>query len=505
MNRQDEKKFTLDEYSWHLLNNLSEFNDKPDLIRETIGKVKYRLPEHTILSKFYDYFDTAIKYYDEHGTFPDIQWFEVNYAKSGKFKRTDNEFSIKVYEDFCKKVDLECLKKQSAEFIRDVDPPISTIRRMVDSFATYCDNSDETPLPTKVDLINMYDDYSKEYVGIYTGIPFLDEKIGVLGSKSVSVFGAPSGHGKSTFAISVTYNVAVIQGKCVDYISYEVPKEHIWFNLVSIHSQFMGPQYELPATDIKEAKLTDEQKETFKVVQADLLQRLKESGGFINVLDQTTAHVETFEGLMARLESIALERRDGESRFARKADLMIVDNVDNFQILKSSERDEMVRVNNYIIKLDAFSKQYYKGEGTAVLLLTQLNRGGLTKLNKANMLASGEEQMACVDVTVFQKFNALYEKGTVCLVGYSNPAMRMNGVMQVYPVKLRNKGVPTAPINLRGNYAYSVIGTSAGAIPPSLPSQTRDNSFDNVKMTDTMDDDEDFGLYDDVGDLDSPM
>ena len=115
MNREDEKKYTLDEYNWHIINNLREFNDKPNMIKDLYDKMRYNLPEHTILSKFYDIYETGLKYYDEHSTFPDIKWFEVNYAKSGKLKRTNDEFSIQVYEDCVKKVDMEI--KEDKDFL----------------------------------------------------------------------------------------------------------------------------------------------------------------------------------------------------------------------------------------------------------------------------------------------------------------------------------------------------------------------------------------------------
>ena len=66
MDREDEKKLTLAEYSWHLINNFSEFNDKPELIINVYKKMSQRLPEHPILFQFYDYFKTAIDYFDNH-------------------------------------------------------------------------------------------------------------------------------------------------------------------------------------------------------------------------------------------------------------------------------------------------------------------------------------------------------------------------------------------------------------------------------------------------------
>ena len=219
MDREDEKKYTLDEYNWHIINNLGEFNDSPNMIEELYQKMKRNLPEHTILSKFYDIYETGLKFYEEHSEFPDIKWFEVNYAKSSKLKRTSGEFSIKVYEDCVKKVDLEIIKSNCKSLIENFSPDMSDIRSLKSKLSDYCDNAAVIPKKKKADLLNLYESYSEDYDGISTGIDVLDDYIGVMGHKSISVFGAPSGHGKSTFAVSVAYNVAVRQGKCVDYIS----------------------------------------------------------------------------------------------------------------------------------------------------------------------------------------------------------------------------------------------------------------------------------------------
>lgn len=501
MDREDEKRYTLDEYNWHILNNLEQFNDKANLIENLYLKMRQYLPEHAIVSKFYDYYKTVLEYYEVHKSFPNIQWLEVNYAKTAKLKRTDGDFSIQVYEDLCKQIDVEIIKKDCANIVQSVSVDPSTLRSLTSLISKYCDNASGIPVLSKNDIIGMYDEYTKEYSGVYTGIKLLDDQIGVLGHKSISVFGAPSGHGKSTFAITCAYNNAVLYGRCVDYISYEVPKEHIWFNLVSAHATYLDNSSNdelkisssLISSNIKENKLTPAQQELFKEVAADLLKKIKASGGYINVIDQTSAAVDTFEGLCARVEGMATERVDGETKFDRKADLIIVDNVDNFQVLKSGERDEMVRINNYIVKLDAFCKQYHHGDGTAILLLTQLNRGGLEKLNRSEGSNDGRAKANNIDVSVFQRFNALYEKGTVCLVGYANAALRSAQRMSIYPVKLRNRGVPEDPIAIHADFAHSYLGGKAA--PEELSAEKANAAIDYVQA-------EYAGNYEEVTDVD---
>ena len=473
MDREDEKKYKLDEYSWHILNNLGEFNDKPELIQKVYEKMTRELPNHITLAKFYEKFKTGLEYYETHRQFPDIQWYEVQYSRSGTIKRTDDEFSMKVYEDFLKTIEYEIIKASMATELARVTPSREGLVNVSTLISNFQNTMDDKGKITKDDIFQMYENYAKDYRGVRTGIEEIDEVVGVLGYQSLVTLGAPSGHGKSTIAINMAYNIAVHQGGCIDYISYEVPKEHIWFNLVSLHSERISQMggdssMRLKSCDLKEATLNSFGRQLYQEISKDLLNALKKSGGYINVIDQTTASVDTFEALLARLDSIALERADGE----RGADLIVVDNVDNFSVLKSSERDEMVKVNNYIIKLDAYSKKYNKGKGCAILLLTQLNRGGFEKLSRAHKYtmsgSSGgsasndpKNQPPSVDYTVFQRFNALYEKSTVCLVAYSPIEDANSRNMYIYTTKLRNRPPSGEPIMLNAYFEYSALGSVA--------------------------------------------
>ena len=67
------------------------------------------------------------------------------------------------------------------------------------------------------------------------------------------------------------------------------------------------------------------------------------------------------------------------------------------------------------------------------------------------------ERKVKIDVTCIQKYNALYEKATCVLVGYSDEVSRSQGTMKIYPVKLRNRGIPDKPITISVNFAYSKV------------------------------------------------
>ena len=433
MDREDEKKYTLDTFTWCIINNLTKFDKTPELLEASCDKIFNQLSDHPILSKFVEIFKTAFEYYEDHNSFPTIQWLEINYSRTGNLQRRDDEFTMQLYEDWNKRLDAEVIKTKCSKLVTSV-----------------------------------------KYKGVTTGMQRLDDAIGVMGYKSITVFGAPSGHGKTSWAVSVAYNAAM-QGLCVDYVSYEVSRDNIWFSLVAMESYFQGGMI-LETADMRENKLSEEQKEYFKVIMNTLLTKFKEAGGFINVVDRTTAPAGTYEEFKLQLEKIATEREDSSTgdKFDRKADLVIVDNVDNFQVFKSKERDESTRVNNYIIDLDSFCKTYHNGDGCAIILLTQLNRGGLKRLASAEELEDAKMKSSKIDYTVFSKFNALYEKATCCLVGFADASTRLRGKMNIYPVKIRNRAVPEEPIEVAANYAVSRIGGLLGGNQDPPKSQNSD-------------------------------
>jgi hypothetical protein len=93
-----------------------------------------------------------------------------------------------------------------------------------------------------------------------------------------------------------------------------------------------------------------------------------------------------------------------------------------------------------------------------MLLLSQVNRPAMKKLgtpDKGNV----KDTSVKIDVTCVQKYNALYEKATCVLVAFSDAATRARNIMRIYPVKLRNRPLPTRPVEVQVNFRYSkVIG-----------------------------------------------
>lgn len=485
MNNLKKKLFPAD-LAWNILNNLDKFNDRNNLI-EILSNRFTQLKEHTIFGLFTDLFNEAVSFYNKHGVFPDITYLNNRFPDGKLIKILKNEeFSMTLYDELLKTLEYELLiQKFNNNIASKTDVDVQACLELSKDLATFASHNTEMPKDTKESWLNSYDDYVKNFRGIETGMKELDQVIGVLGFRSLSTFAAPSGHGKSTFAISLAYNSA-LKGMTVDYVSFEVPKNHILFNLIGIEScNTTNPNEKLNTSKIKGSKLTPEERETYRKCTQRLMDKVKNAGGYINIVDQTEVQSESFEQFCASLESIAEER-------GKPADLIIIDNVDNLQIMKSTEKDEATRVNQYIIALDKYCKTYCNNIGTAIMLLTQVNRTGIKKINA--MDSTGDKEVS-IDVTCIQKFNALYEKSTTVLVGYSSPSIRANGAIRIMPVKLRNSALPTRPIELHAEFEYSRI--TGGHIN----TQTSDNDLLNGNLRDEYDECHEQQPLEDFGDL----
>lgn len=445
--QQFNEKITPARCMWCVLNNLQKFDEKPEFILNIVDKFK-KLKDHDTLSSYTDLFVAVENYYKENEKFPDQAWLKLVFKDNRPIQITNDEYSSTIYETLDKFLNQEILKeKLNEKIVRRDKPSIIDIRALAKEMLSYSDSNVEIPKETRKSLTEAYDLYKQNFQGIRTYIPAIDNVIGVLGYQSLSVFAAPSGHGKSTCALSIAYYNA-IQGKVIDYLSFEVPKNHMYFNIASMESESHKGE-EIAASDIKEICLDEKGEELYKKYINDFMDKCANSGGYLNIIDQTTASINTFESLCNTLESIAEKR-------GRAADLIIVDNIDNFQTLRSSERDEATKINNYIVSLDAFSKTYCNGTGTSMLLLSQVNRPAMKKLSTPDK-GNSKESSVKVDVTCVQKYNALYEKATCVLVAFSDAATRARNMMRIYPVKLRNRPIPSRPIEVQVNFRYSKV------------------------------------------------
>ena len=453
--------------SYIILNHLQLFDDRPDQIKVIIEKFE-KIKDNPLYTHK-DFYEKAYnEYYDRHKKFPDIGWIKEVFPLRG-IKIEQGNYSTSIYEDFIACLDEMSVKALTEKLIvENKSPSQEEWAFIIKAMTEYTTRQNVQRSLDKEGILNLFDNHVKEYKGVKTHIKEIDELIGVLGYKSVSVVAAPSGEGKTTLAQTIAYNAAAFSGLCVDYVTFEVPIGHIWFNLASIESTYIGRNIQSRSWKKPLYKTPEEEQElrrSYRECQGSLLDRLNKSGGFLNPIDYTTLNASTFEELLATLERNAENRKGG----ARKADLIVIDNVDGLELFKSPEKDPSFRVNSMIRAFDQFSKTYYNNEGTHILLLSQVNREGMFNLKDSaeevgtdTSTRSGnnvkKKKKAAIDVRCLAKYNALYERADTVLIISSCPTLRAMSRMHVYPVKTRNDETGDDFIKLNADFAHSKIG-----------------------------------------------
>jgi KaiC/GvpD/RAD55 family RecA-like ATPase len=480
-----DEKYYPHNIAWIILNRLKDFNNDPQKIRDLSDRFN-KLTTHTIYYKFAPLYEEAVKYFDVHNKFPDLAYFNERFTDGRLMWEMNNaSFSIDMYDKLKKQLDYELIIQGFAlDIAQSNEINVEACKKYIKIMQKFVESNVDVPLDVKEDWINSYDKFKETYHGISTGIKPVDEEVGDF--TGLVTIAAPSGNGKSTFALSLAYNISTQKddvglGRNVLYISYEMNKFQLQANLVSIESSFNEKiNQRLKATDIKSKNLSPEEEVLYKQYMDSYMQRLNYSGGYLSLMDNTSMEGSlTIEDFLTCIESHS-------AKLGKNFDIIVIDNVDSLKVLQGERgQSEMEKMNGFITKLDAFTKTYMDGYGTCIVLLSQTNREGLKKLKA--MEANGTQEIS-IDYTSIQSYSALYERAAIVLILYSSAVMRASNQLKLMPVKLRNKPLPRTPLTLTTRWEYSYVGGSY--VPPTV------NNDDLTSMVnpDYNYDDEEFGL-----------
>ena len=209
MEQSFREKIMPTQWFWCIINNLDKFDSKPELMLDLINKFK-KIEDHRVLSTLRVVVESIEKGYYELGKFPDVAWLKLNFKGNISILISNDEFSMQMYDSLNRYLDQEYLKQEiNKKIVESENIDLDEARNITKALANYTDRSSEVPKSTRLRVKNLYDEYKKNFRGLRTHIKPVDDIIGVMGYKSLSVFAAPSGHGKSTFALSVAYYAAM--------------------------------------------------------------------------------------------------------------------------------------------------------------------------------------------------------------------------------------------------------------------------------------------------------
>lgn len=231
---------------------------------------------------------------------------------------------------------------------------------------------------TPIDVTSNYDGRScyEEVKSRPAGMKFfvetLDEHVkGMAYGSLTTIFGFTS-HGKTSYAISLTYSNMKELGYNIAYVTLEIPKEELYFNFLARHASELQPETEITAVRIKKALLTEDEEEfLFEEVEPDF-QALK---GRIYLMDR---------GDLTTTRSGKITRESFKDSLEQLEDLdgFVIDYVNLMKYFEGESRPEHA-VNAFVSYLQELVLDFNEKKLIGVMI-TQANREGWKKAAKKN-------------------------------------------------------------------------------------------------------------------------
>lgn len=331
-----------------------------------------------------------------------------------------------------------------------------------------------------VDIRNTFIDRyeNQEFsVGIPTGITFIDEMVGGIHKGEITTFSGFAGHCKTTAAVNAAYN-ALIQGENVLYCSFEVPKDSIYSDFISRHSNNRKFKMRVPHYDIKKRKLKPEQ---WKYVSEEIIPDLNHGyDGRLYVVDETefdNYSQYVFESKFREIEKVALEET------GHGIDVIVIDHIQllKFGYGRSSNTGEVI--NEYVSYFRQQAMNWLKtGRQVAFVVLSQTNRAGY-EYAKENNGKYGATAMA--------EANELERASTLIITVYAETEMKDLGMVKVQILKYRDNRNEDDPTEVNVDLKYYLFGDAidgTSEISNSVSEDTEDLLDKIDENTDILDD-----------------
>lgn len=238
-------------------------------------------------------------------------------------------------------------------------------------------------------------------VGMMFNIKELDEKLFGLDLGSMTTIAGFTSHFKSTMTMNMAYHNVYQYGYNVLYITLETPKEDMYWNLLSRHSQDMkfgdkGISHE----KIRKCELTEEeQKFIFEEVDADF----RSAKGKLVILDETDFNTMSFPEIYSIFESV-------DDALGGELDAFVVDYIQLLKFSGGSSGDDNRTINSYVSFFRRMT-QSFRDKKLIGVLLSQINRDSwkrasrndgrydLTCLADANELERGSHRVVTIYTT----------------------------------------------------------------------------------------------------------
>lgn len=390
------------------------------------------------------YFENLFKfikdYHNLHNRLPDANLLEIQFP--GIFIKNSKPFHKDFIEMFLIELRKDSVINKAYMALQNRDIENATI--ILNSNLVKCDD-------TELVIGECYNEYEKLEgmpKGVPLGIAELDAIYKNFSYKTNNFIAAPPKSGKTTTAISVAYEAFVKHGLNVLYITLEVTPSDILSNIYARHAFELGKA--LNAQNIKKVILEDDEKKLFKQTE----EHLKEMSDKGEIGKFSVLGVGDFGSISPASIYQKLEKKYDD--FGGKIDVVILDHINEFGYYNfPGLKDKFDKINAYI-KWWTDLCLAFKGKGFILITLMQINRSGLSLMQKNKAL----------DFTILAEANQAERSAHTITVLYADNNMLLSNTIKVFSLKNRNgRGLTTTTedgsITTYINAAVYVVGSKS--------------------------------------------
>lgn len=399
--------------------------------------------------------DYLLSCYTTLGTFPTKEIFLTKFPEYGhalKEKKPLEAASFQYYvHSYIFIKSKQIVAKRLLEFSTQVLAEGSSgftwemVESLRDSITEDSDNGDEE----SDDVLELYALSKKRNLngGIKTYVEEIDELTGGIEAGTVAVVTGFTGGGKTTFALNMAYKNAR-DGHSVVYITLEVSKRDILYNLISLHS--LDPKFKgrtLQSRSIRSRELNEEQESRFTEIATDFNEHILPNVRILTETDFKTFSQGEVRDKLYRLD----DEKPLEALFLDQANLLKFYSKGKFSNVGDS-------INEFVSFFRRLSLCFRKDGGDvrqiATIMLAQCNRQGWLKARNQKK----PEFEGKYDTTALAEANELERCASYIITVYSSDEMKLVEEARVQLLKSRFGQTHENPITVTFRPQYSLMG-----------------------------------------------
>lgn len=305
--------------------------------------------------------------------------------------------------------------------------------------------SNITPLDhKKIDGAAIYKEISERPSGMKLFVDVVDDEIGGVGYGNIITLFGFVGSMKTTLALSAAYRNAVDLGYNSAYVTLEVPKDELYFNLLSRHAMEMQSDTKVTAKSLKKGLLTDEER---RFIFEEVEPSFKEIKGTIYLLDvgdiaEQNSSLVTPASFQSALSSCNKD-------CGNDLDAFFIDYVNNMKFFKASSSEYGIDafvafLNDLVIN--------FEGKKLIGWILTQANREGWKKaVRRGGKYA----------IDALAEFNQVERSSYYIVSLFHDDLLRASGELKLQLLKNRSGGVIEEPLTTLAVPENFFVGDSA--------------------------------------------